>query len=324
MPGGVFDSVWVPTLVGAFLTAYEGEVDKSWGDPLMKKVTDVGEFVKLIDMGTVGSVRKFSGPRQTTRPRVYPITQTNYPFELSFAIPIEDVNRDKLGMWESKAAEIGAKFADHPTKMLIGSTADGSGLLGNPNCFDGTAFFGTHANSGHTIVNDISSTQVPALAAATAAAPTAVEMSNIITQLLGYFFTFLDEAGDPINGSARNFVFATSNPTVHGAILAAITSMQLSQGQTNPLLAGWAPKGYKFDARLDSRLGTSTSVIFYFFRADSIITPFIWAEEQALEMSYLGEGSDRAFDDNEYAWGGKAVRSVGPGRYQHAIRATLS
>lgn len=324
MASSSFDYVWVPSLTAAFLTGYEGALEKAWGTPLLKEVTDIGEYLKPIDLGTVGSVRQFVGPRSTTKPRVYDIIQQNLPFELSFEINIQDVKRDKLGMWETKAEEIGAKFADHPTKLLIGSSSGGYGLIGNPTCFDGTAFYGTHPNNGFAIVNDVSSTQIPGLAAGTAAAPTVVEMSTIVTQLLGYFATFVDEAGDPINGTAREFIFATSNPAVAAALEGVLTAMQLTQGQTNPFLTGWKPKGYKFDVILDIRLGAANSTLFYFFRSDSIVKPFIWGEEQALEMSFLGEGSDSAVKNDTYVWGGKAVRSVGPGRYQHSIRCTLS
>jgi phage major head subunit gpT-like protein len=316
--GSSFDYVWVPTLHAAFLTGYEGEVAGIWGTPLLHELTDTGEFVKTADLGTVGAVRQFVGPRVQTKPRVYVQTQQNLPFELSFQIDVEDVNRDKIGIWETKAREVGAKFADHPTKLMIAQ------ILANPNCFDGTAFFGTHANGGNAIINDVSATQIPGLAASTAAAPTAVEMAVIVTQLLGYFASFVDEAGDPINGTAREFLFATSNPAVVAVLETVFTAMQLTQGQTNPIVAGWRPKGYKFDAVLDIRLGAANGTVFYMFRKDSIVKPFIWAEEQAMQMSFIGEGSEMAFLTNKYAWGGKAVRSIGTGRYQHAVRATLS
>jgi len=305
-------------LMGAFMESYEGCVEKAWGNPLTHQLTDVGEFVKPIDLGSVGAVRQFSGPRQSTKPRVYTLTQQNVPWEISMEIDVEDVNRDKLGMFETKAKEMGSKFADHPTKLLI------QDLLNNPICFDGTAFFGTHTVGTGTIINDVSATQIPALAAAIAAAPTAVEMSNIVTQILGYFYTFIDEAGDPINGDAREFMFATSNPTVKAAIDAVIFSEQITQGQTNLVRAGWEVKGWRVNSVLDPRLGSLTNTIFYMFRTDSIVKPFIWAEETPLHLQYLGEGSDNAVKNNKYLWGTKAVRSVGVGRYQHCVRATLS
>ena len=156
-----------------------------------------GEFLKAVDLGTVGAVRQYSGPRQETHVKPYTITQQNLPYELTMQIDCEDVNRDYLGMFETKAAEMGAKFADHITKLVIAQT------LANPNSFDGTAFFGTHVVGANSIINDLTATQCPGLAAGVAAAPTVVEAATFITQVLGWFYTFLDEAGDPINGSAQ-------------------------------------------------------------------------------------------------------------------------
>ncbi len=318
--GSQFDSVWVPTLQGAFFSAYEGVMDESWTLPIVRKYTDIGEFMKLVDLGTVGAVRQFVGPRQVTSPKVYTLTQQNLPFELSMEIDIEDVNRDHLGMWETKAQEIGEKFADHINKLVIAQT------IANPVCFDGANFFSTtHPLSpGVVQINDLSATQVPALAAATAAAPTAVEMSNIIAGIIGYQFTMLDEAGDAINGLARKFMVATSNPAVWESALSAIRAQQLSQGQTNPLWAGLLKNGYEVNAIIDPRLGAANSAVFYFYRTDSVVKSYAWGEEVPMHLQYLGEGSDTAVKQNKYFWGGKAVRSVGVGRYQHSFRCTLS
>lgn len=317
--GSKFDSVWVPTLQGAFLTNYEGVLNSTWAYPITKRYDNVGEFLKLVDIGTVGSVRQFSGPRQFTAPNIYTVTQTNLPYELSMAIDIEDVRRDKLGMFETKAAEMGAKFADHINRLVIAQ------LTANPIGFDGVSFFGTtHPVNGTTQANALSSSQVASLDVATAAAPTAVEMANVIMDATYYTYTLTDEAGDPINGGAKQWLLVSSNPRIVSAANAAINSFQLSSGQTNPLYAGLEAKGWKFLTDIDPRIGASNSAVFYLFRVDSEVKPFAWGEESGLEINYLGDGSYNAVKDNQYIWAAKAVRSVGVGRYQHAFKCTLS
>jgi phage major head subunit gpT-like protein len=250
------------------------------------------------------------------------------------AIDVEDVRRDSLGMFESKASEMGAKFADHVNKLVI------SQMTANPVGFDGVSFFGsTHPVNGTTQTNDLSSSQVASLASsgytgATASAPTPVMMAAVILGIAAYSYSLIDEAGDPINGGAKEFEFVTSNPAVYAAMISAIDSLQLSQGQTNVLDAlqdggakaryTYNPKSFRFLAMFDPRLGSSTSSVFYTFRTDSDVKPFAWGEESGLEINYLGEGSYPAVKDNQFIWAAKAVRSVGVGRYQHAFRATIS
>lgn len=314
-----FSNVWVPTLQGAFLTKYEGGIGGNWSTSVTRKYDVSGEFFKPVDIGTVGAVRQFSGKRHYTDPNVYTLTQQNLPYELSMKIDIESVNRDYLGMFESKAAEMGGKFADHVNKLVI------SNITSNPNCFDGVTYFNTaHPVGKNTQANDLSSSQVASLDVATAAAPTAVEMSNAILDVVSYSYTLVDEAGDPVNGGAKEFMIATSNPRIYSSAIAAIASMQLSQGQTNPLYAGLEAKGYKFQAVLEPRLGAANDTKFYVFRTDSEVKPFIWGEEKGLTINYLGEGSFNAVNDNVYIWAAKAVRSVGVGRYQYAFKCTLS
>lgn len=318
--GASFDSVWVPRLTANFLTSYEGCLAKQWATPLCKIVTDADEFIKLIDLGTVGAVRQYSGPRQTTRPIAYQLTQQNLPWELTMEIDAEDVNRDKIGMWEAKASEIGGKYADHPTKLAAAT------IVANPVGFDGKTFFNTAhpVGSATAINNNVTSSQIPSLACATAATPTVVEAANQLVQLITYFYTFTDEAGDPINGDAREFLVVTSNPQILGAYISAIFSEQLTSGQTNPLKAGFEVKGWKIDAALEPRLGTVTNAKIQIFRKDSIIKPLIWGEERGMEILRLGDSSDLYMTKNKYLWGAKAVRSLGVGRWQHAIQATLS
>jgi len=328
-----FDSVWVPTLEGNFLTEYEGVLEQTWSYPLCKKIDAQDEFIKAVDVDSVGAVKLFANNRrQAQKPNVYTLIQQNLPYELTMDIDVEDVRRDKLGIFESRAQEMGGKFADHINKLVI------SQIQANPKCFDGVNFFAsTHPVNGTTQSNVFTSANMGVLASSnytgsTAANPTPVQMAAVILYAQASFYGLIDNAGDPINGGAKEFTFVTSNPGVYAGMVTAINSLQLSQGQTNILISmqdgnrkdSVNPKSITYRAMFDPRLGSLTSTTFYGFRTDSPVKPFIWGEESGLEIQHLGDGSDHAVKENKYLWGAKTVRSVGVGRYQHAASYTLS
>jgi phage major head subunit gpT-like protein len=301
-----------------------------WSTNIAKKIDSPGEFLKLIELGTVGTIALKTGGRKTTKPRAQTQTIQNQVYDLGLDIDVEDVRRDQgLGMWPAKVAEIGGKFASHIDKLTVAL------ITANPTCFDGAALFsashtilgaGVQGNLGTSNLqsNLVGKAQVPGLQVVAPATPTALEMAKAIMGVVSWFYTMVDDAGDPINGVAKKFLITTSNPNLYASAIAAIGSLQLDQGVTNPLFAGYEAKGFKFDVAFDPRLGAPGNVVFDTWRTDSIITPVIWSEEHGVEMMVLGEGSDHYVKENAYYWGAKAVRNVGPGRYQHCVRSTLT
>jgi phage major head subunit gpT-like protein len=316
--GSQWDDVWVPTLEGAFLTAYEGTQNEAWSLPILRKYDSKTEFTKIVDVGTVGKVRQFSGTRQATDPKKYTLQIQNLPYELSLDVDADDYRRDSLGAYEAKVAELGQKAGDHVNVLTINT------LLTNPTCLDGAAFFSaSHPVNGTTQKNLVTSSDIPALTTAGGVGlPTVIESANAILATVAYFSNFVDEVGDPVNGGARKFTVVTGNPLIWQSMIAAINSPVLAAGLTNPLVGLFAT-GWQITIEIDNRLG-NTSTAFYVFRTDSVIKPIVWSEELPFEIATLGMTSDSYVNLNRLVWAGKMVRAVAPGRYQHAIKATLS
>jgi phage major head subunit gpT-like protein len=315
MASDIFASLWVPSLQGAFLTSYEGEVQKGWSAAI-SSIYDVNTKVSQYDdIGTVGAVSEVKGNPVTTDPVPYNIQVTNKVFKLGFEVDVEDVKRDRLGVFEAKATEIGQKMALYRDKLV------GGNVTNNDKSTDNVALFSSSHYGSQS--NDISNSQVASLDVVAPTAPTAVEASLFMGGMLNYLFTLVDESLDPINGGARDFMFAASNIQTVAAINNAIFQLQLTQGQTNPI-KGYQAKGYSFDCVYSPYLGTATDTKVYLFRKDSSIKPFLVQEEGGVEMQYLGVGSDRYVDRNKYFFGAKWVGNTSPQRWQHALRATLS
>jgi len=312
-----FDSVWVPALLGNFLTSYEGTINNSWAKDILRKYDSKTEFVKILDLGTVGKVRQFSGSRQEQAAITYTQTLQNLPYEVTLPIDADDYRRDSLGAFTAKAAEMGAKFADHINSLTVNI------LTTNPTGFDGVALYSaSHPVNATTQKNLLTNTDVPALACTVAATPTVLEMSNALLGVIGWFGSMTDEVGDPINGGAREFTVAFGSTKLWSTALAAVTSAQVTSGQTNPLL-GLQNNGWKINITIDPRLGTSSASC-WVFRTDSPMKPLVWSEELPFQMSYLGEESTEYVMNNRLIWAGKAVRAIAPGRYQHTVKATFS
>ena len=49
-----------------------------------------------------------------------------------------------------------------------------------------------------------------------------------------------------------------------------------------------------------------------------------WSLVDPAQMSAVAEGSEHAFFNREYVYGGDCIRNVGYGMWQHAARATFS
>ena len=86
----------------------------------------------------------------------------------------------------------------------------------------------------------------------------------------------------------------------------------------NPLVNS----GFNVDVVMNPRLTGTT--VFYTFRTDGRVKPFILQEELAPEISALAEGSEEEFKENRHLYGVKAIRNVGYGLWQHASHSTLS
>jgi Mu-like prophage major head subunit gpT len=324
--GEQFANVFVPRLNGSFLSSWANILGNQWAYQVANDiVSDNQEMIKLVDIGTVGSIEQFSNRRKVTTPTSYIMYQQNVPYVGTLEVDAEDVRRDSvLGQFEAKAAELAYKYGDQWNKL--GSAL----LLANPKGFDNQPFFG----STHTIasnVNDLTYAQNSYLAVADDEAPTGKEMMMALMSTCAYFSTMLDEAGDPISMDASDFMIVSSNPLLIAAANQAIGSQQLDGGQTDILdviqtsgKAGLNMKNWKFRTAIDPRLGSATNTIFYVFRVDSPIKAFARCEETGLELGFLGEGSQLYSDHNRFRWSAKAVRSLGVQRYQNALGCTLS
>lgn len=317
-----YTSSWVPTLKASFLTSYEGAVGGSWALQVANVIESSTAQTKLIDLSSAGTVTEWKGKRQVVTPKPYNLTITHKKYQSAFTIDEADVNRDSIGIYEAHTADLAGKAADHANTLVAALISDNG-----TSTFDGQNFFDTDHSEGDsgTQVNAITSTQVGALAVAGAGTTaTPDEMSAAILGSIAYMYTFKDSAGDLINGNAKEFLFVTANPNLWGSAVTATSAANLTAGASNPLVAGLMARGYKVTPILDGRVGSSTDAVFYLFRTDTAIKPFVIVDETGIIFDTTDESSDMYKVDGKYLWAYHYYRGAGYQRWQGSLKCTLS
>ncbi len=142
-------------------------------------------------------------------------------------------------------------------------------------------------------------------------------MIGVITGLVEYMYGYKDDQGEPMNGAAKSFVLMV--PVVqYAAAVGAVTDALTASGGTNTLIG----QRFRVDVIPNPRLTTATEL--YLFRTDARTKPFILQSELEPTTSVIGAGSEEEFKNRRWLFGVEAIRNVGYGLWQHAIKATLS
>lgn len=277
-------------------------------------------------LGAPPMMREWLGPRLQKRMTVNEYIIANKVFEASENFDIEDLRRDKTSQIMTRVDELADRTAEHWEKLLSEILKDGDdATLGK--CYDGQKFFDSDhetQDSGQQR-NDFAAGQVASLDVADPTAPTSEEWAVIIPDMIAKFYGFLDEQGEPINGTARSFLVMVK-PSMWAQAFAGATRDTLASGASNPV-ATLREKGYMIDVVANPRLAIGSNAWaneFGVFRTDGNLKPFIMQSESGVETQALGEDSEYAIKNNQVLFGVKAVRNVGYGMWQHALKGTLS
>lgn len=305
---------------GVFLDTYNSPISGAWYKVVANDVVSTNGSLVGVYPGVdgVAGLAAYSGTRQLQATTDFKVTIQNQEFEDSLKIPLAQLRGDALGLYAGKVQEMAKKAQFHFNTLTSTLLTGGTGT----NCQDGTPFFGTTHPYGasSTQKNLLVAADVPSLNVVDPANPTPTEMASIIVDITSYMHTLRDRAGDQINGDMRKIAILTGDFQKFSAIVSAITQVVLPGGVSNPV-TGIKGYGYEFIPVLDLAL-TGTSL--YFVRADAGVPAIILQEQNPIELQVAGEGSEYAKINLAAMFGCYAVRNGGYGRYQSAVKATLS
>jgi len=305
-------------IIGKFYETLEQSKDLAWPFKIGMEMPSDQESETYKWLGFSPMMREWVGGRHAKGLRENGITITNKKFESTVEFDVDDLRREKTGQVDVRIGEMADKVNAHWASLL--STL----ITGNGLCYDGQNFFDTDHSEGSsgTQVNACTSSHVPDLSVTDEEAPTAVEMAKAILGCVQYMYGYKDDQGEPMNENAKKFLILVP-VNLWGPAVQAMASNLLSTGTgaiDNPLKL--AAAGLDISVAVNPRF-TETDV-FYVLRTDGRAKPFILQNEEDVKMSVIGEGSELEFNDNVHRYGVKALRNVGFGYWQQALKATLS
>ncbi len=296
-------------IIGRFYRRLEEHANSAWWTRLVMHFKSTNETETYRWLGMVPQVREWVGGRQVRPLRSQGMTLANKVWESTIRVDADEQRRDKTGQIMVRVNEMARRVATHPNTLLTTLMAGGA----TTGIYDGANFFATDHSEGdsgtqsNSITHDVTATT----------APTDAEMYAAIVRGLSQILSFRDDAGEPVNEGAREFL-VMAPMTLLPATLAALSN-RLGEDWDNPL-AGRGP--FRVDWVANPRLTWTDA--FAVFRTDGETRPFVFQEELPVQVHALAEGSELEINENQHQYGVKAVHAAGYGFWQNACLVTLT
>lgn len=302
-------------IIGYIIDAMD-QPQNTWVDPLSNRFTSDQESETYKWLGTSPIMREWIGGRNAKGFRENGFTIKNKTFEATLEVMVDEIRRDKTGQVMMRIQQLAERANDHDAKLLSALIVAGESTL----CYDGQYFFDTDHVEGDSGSqnNDLTSNIT------TPSAPTPAEMESAILAATEAMFGFKDDQGEPINGSAREFLVMA--PVNHlKAVAGALGTSVIIEGgasRNNMIQAVGSLGGFVYRMAINPRLTNNDR--FYLFRTDGATKPFIRQVEEDLSISAMAEGSQEEFLNNRHLYGLKKIGNAGYGLWSGAVLTTLT
>lgn len=264
-------------------------------------------------LGMSPGLKEWIGGRDAKGLRANGIIIPNLKFESTLEIGVDELRRDKTSQIQIRIDDLAIRVSEHWHELLSAN------ILANTLAYDGVTFFGTTHAEGESGVqlNDLAAAQVGQLNIVTPNNPTVAEFSDVIPKIVERFIALKDDQGQFINSGARSFLVMV--PTNMWAAAAGALNLQIitdGAGARNNLVVNLG--GFSFSLEANPRFDANDDQ-WYMYRTDGSAKPYI-RQSELFETSQ----KDDSFDNDRFLFGVKALRNVGNGFWQHAMRMTFS
>lgn len=297
-------------IIGRFYRRLEEFAQAAWWTKLAMRFSSSQESETYRWLGMVPQIREWVGGRKVQPLRSQGLTIVNKVWESTIRVDADEQRRDKTGQILVRVNELARRVATHPNKLMTDL------LLGGPTAsgYDGVPYFGSTHSEGDSGTQNNSITYD----ATTPTAPKDVEMFEAITKAIAQLGGLRDDQGEPLNEAAREFLVMVPLSFLSSTLI-ALASNQINNS-SNPLTSASQP--FRVEWVANPRLTWTDA--FAVFRTDGDARPFIFQEEQAVQMQVLAEGSELEVNENQHQYGVKAVHAAGYGFWQNACRVQFT
>jgi len=317
----------------AFFEGVSQGIDSSWATGVGTVVPSDSEIETYADLGNVPQLSVWEGEALFQELPNYVAKLRNVEYAAGLTVQKADFRRDKVGRIAPRLRDLGRRGFTHwetlVSTLISNAETDGSATIGGEvdltsQAYDGQAFFDTdHSYTGSNYTtsqsNDLAAGTYSNLNVTTATAPTPDEAANIITDLLGHFWTLKDDQGEPANGDARAFTIMVGTNQLFAPIVSALGLSNLSSGASNRASGFIQTQGLAVNAVLNPRLSAKTTKV-YIFRTDGDLKPFILQDEVGLNV----QEEDPGMKVKHFEVMSSATRAAGYGKWDSALVGTLS
>lgn len=245
-------------------------------------------------LGKIPRMREWIGEREIQNLSASDYTIKNKKFELTIAVPKDEIEDDRIGIYNPIISDIAQSTATHPDNLVFKLLKNGFVTA----CYDGKPFFSTeHTNGEHVVSNK----------------GTAVLSSESYGKARASMMSLTDEHGDSLNLIPDLLVVPPALEGVAKKILGA----DYIEGSSNI---------WKDTAELlvvPELAGKDSDSAWYLLCTKKSLKPLIFQEREAPKFtSRTNENDENVFNNDEYQYGVRARSNAGYGFWQMAYGST--
>jgi len=285
-------------------------------------------------LGQSGVLRRKTGDPQFQKMPSGKLEISGLEYEAGLRIPQRDIDNDQSGAVMRAIQGFVERQRSFWVRMASDLIMSGQTTVG----YDGVAFFGAgHAFggdgswAGNNNLLQISLAGIPGITAGSLANPTTEALEYILRKGLEKMFEAVDKDGEPVNETARQFIFVI--PTRYlMTVQDAVTTPTFSTGKHNALYAmqtAGEDRGFQFEVVPNVRFNSTFNDKICILRRDgSEAKPFILQEEphagqRGPALKHLDETSDHWKLNDEHLYRLYTIRGGGYGEPNHALLIDL-
>jgi phage major head subunit gpT-like protein len=304
---------------GQYYKSLAQDTGIGWIDMVSNMFESTQDEEEYVWLGMPPAMRERIGGRNPKELREFDYSIKNKKFESTLRIKDDDMYLDKTGQLKIRIADHATRPATHWASLLSTLTLNGLTTV----CYDGQYYFDTDHVEGDSGAQsnkmEVDISGLPVEINGSTTEPSVEEMQFAIKQGIARIRSFVDDQGEPLNETSKDFLVMSGIGLADTIDQALATRGQVAASQT---VLDAFQRSYNVGNVSNVRLDGWTDQ-FVIFRTDVQAKAFIRQQLRKIRMSQLGPGSDNHFYNDEWLFGIDVDRNVGYGLWQHAVHVKL-